>query len=117
MPTPNSIDLVEFPAAGPEAVESARAFYSGVFGWSFTSYGPEYVDTRDSGTALGVNGTGEKQQAAPLPVLYVTDLVATREAVVAAGGAVVHDIYDFPGGRRFHFTDPSGNELAAWSEG
>ncbi|MFG6401208.1 VOC family protein [Microbacterium sp. P04] len=117
MTEPNSLDLIELPAGDAAAVELARAFYSAVFGWSFTSYGPGYVDTADAGTALAVNGTGgDRQQRAPLPVLYVADLDAAKDAVLAAGGTLVHDTYDFPGGRRFHFLDPAGNELAAWSE-
>lgn len=116
MPVPNSVDLIELPAKGAAAVETSRAFYSAVFGWTFTSYGPEYIDTREGQTALGVNGSDDRQQAAPLPVVYVTDLVATRASIVKAGGRVLHDIYSFPGGRRFHFVDPNGNELAAWSD-
>jgi uncharacterized protein len=116
MPTPNSIDLIELPATDAATLETTRDFYAGVFGWSFTSYGPEYVDTSDSSVAFGINSIDEKRQAAPLPVLYVSDLVAVRDAIAASGGRILHDIYDFPGGRRFHFVDPAGNELAAWSE-
>jgi uncharacterized protein len=117
MPENNRIDLVEFPASGPEAVAAARGFYSAVFGWSFTEYGDEYVDTADSGVTAGFNGSGgDTQQGAPLAVLYVDDLEAARERVTAAGGSLRHDIYAFPGGRRFHFVDPAGNELAVWSQ-
>ncbi|GAA1923748.1 VOC family protein [Microbacterium aoyamense] len=118
MPTSNHIDLVELRADGADAVRAARDFYTAAFGWEFTSYGPEYVDTSGSGTVLAVNGTtGDATlQAAPLAVLYVADLEAARDAVVASGGSIRHDIYGFPGGRRFHFVDPAGNELAAWSE-
>ena len=116
MTKPNSVDLIELPAGDAAAVEAARAFYSSVFGWTFTSYGPTYVDTADGGTTFGINGIAEGRQAAPLAVLYVAGLEGTRDAVVAAGGRVLADIYAFPGGRRFHFVDPAGNELAAWSE-
>jgi len=117
MPEHNRIDLVELPASDASAVGAVRAFYESAFGWTFTAYGDAYVDTSDSGVTLGVNGfPDERQQRAPLTVLYVSDLEAARQRVLDAGGRIVHDIYGFPGGRRFHFTDPAGNELAAWSE-
>lgn len=117
MSTPQHLDLVELPAADAETTRAAQTFYSAVFGWSFVAYGDAYVDTADSGTTLGINGyADERLQRAPLPVLYVADLEAARDAVLEAGGRVQHDIYSFPGGRRFHFVDPAGNELAAWSE-
>ncbi|MGN8553011.1 UNVERIFIED_CONTAM: VOC family protein [Microbacterium sp. SLM126] len=117
MPTHNHIDLIEFPAADGETLAAARAFYEGAFGWRFTDYG-EYYDTPDSGVVAGINGVAgdEHHQKMPLTVIYVTDLEAARAAVEASGGAIVHEIYGFPGGRRFHFTDPAGNELAVWSE-
>lgn len=117
MATHNQIDLIEFPARDGEALTASREFYESVFGWRFTDYGA-YLDTGDSGVTAGFNGiTGDPHaQQMPLAVLYVSDLEAARTAVHAAGGAILHDIYAFPGGRRFHFTDPAGNELAAWSE-
>lgn len=117
MPEHNRIDLIELPAADPAAVRAARSFYESAFGWRFVDYGDAYVDTAGSGLTLGVNGfADETQPRMPLTVLYVEDLEAARAAVTAAGGAIRHDIYAFPGGRRFHFVDPAGNELAAWSE-
>ena len=84
--------------------------------WGFTDYGA-YLDTSDSGTVAGFNAVADdQQQAMPLVVIYVDDLEAARERVSDAGGVILHDIYAFPGGRRFHFTDPAGNELAVWSE-
>ena len=117
MPTHNQIDLVEFPASSPQQVAATTAFFTEVFGWSYTHYGDEYSDSRDSGVTNGVNGSapGEKSRV-PLAVVYVTDLEAARSAVTGAGGTVVADIYAFPGGRRFHFMEPSGNELAVWSD-
>jgi predicted enzyme related to lactoylglutathione lyase len=113
----NRIDLIELRAPDAQAVRAARAFYESAFGWSFASYGDEYIDTRDSGLTLGVNGTADAtQQRAPLTVLYASDLEDAREKVTDAGGTILHDIYGFPGGRRFHFVDPAGNELAVWSE-
>ncbi|MDQ1680175.1 MAG: uncharacterized protein QOI42_1034 [Frankiaceae bacterium] len=117
MPTDRHIDVVEFPAATPELLQRSTRFFGAVFGWTFTSYGDGYADTTDAGVTAGVNATdpGERSRA-PLAVLYVDDLEATRAAVTAAGGTVTQDIYGFPGGRRFHFTEPAGNELAAWSD-
>lgn len=117
MSTHNQIDLIEFPVADGETLKAARTFYESVFGWSFTDYG-EYFDTSDSGVVLGINGVSadEHRQKMPLAVLYATDLDAARAKVEASGGTIVHEIYGFPGGRRFHFTDPAGNELAVWSE-
>jgi uncharacterized protein len=113
----NHVDLVELPAADPATLTAARTFYASAFGWSFTEYGDQYVDTSDSGVALGLNAVADAQRPrAPLTVLYVTDLEVTRQAVLDAGGTIAQDIYPFPGGRRFHFIDPAGNELAAWSE-
>ena len=75
-----------------------------------------YSDSRDSGVTNGVNASGPGQASRmPLAVIFVEDLEVARSAVTAAGGTP-HDIYSFPGGRRFHFTEPSGNELAAWSD-
>jgi predicted enzyme related to lactoylglutathione lyase len=116
MPEHNRIDLIEFPAADAAELRTTQAFYESAFGWAFTDYGA-YVDTVDSGLTAGINGIGdEHQQRMPLAVVYVDDLEAARDRVQGSGGAIVHDIYTFPGGRRFHFADPSGNELAVWSE-
>jgi len=116
MPQNNRIDLVELPAADAAALSAARTFYESAFGWTFTSYGDAYADTSDSGVTLGLNGSADAtQQRAALTVLFVDDLEATKDSVIAAGGTVRHDIYPFPGGRRFHFVDPAGNEIAAWS--
>lgn len=84
------------------------------FGWSFTDYGPSY-----SAFEEGLDGGFDAQTAAetkPLPVLYSDDLERSVEAVEEAGGRIVRPIFTFPGGRRFHFTDPAGNELAVWTE-
>jgi predicted enzyme related to lactoylglutathione lyase len=116
MPTHNQVDLVEFPAADAATLKAAHGFYQEAFGWRFTDYG-EYLDTSDSGVVAGINAIADdKQQRMPMVVVYVTDLEQARERVTAAGGRLIHDIYAFPGGRRFHFSDPAGNELAVWSE-
>ncbi|SFS13356.1 hypothetical protein SAMN04487846_2664 [Microbacterium sp. cf046] len=115
MPTHNQIDLVEFPVADDRGLRGARAFYESAFDWTFTDYG-EYLDTSDSGTVAGFNAVADDhRQTMPMVVIYVDDLEAARSRVTDAGGTVLHDIYAFPGGRRFHFADPAGNELAVWS--
>lgn len=116
MPTHNQIDLVEFPAADAAALSAARRFYEAAFGWGFTDYG-EYLDTSDSGVVAGINAVADaQQQKMPMVVVYVTDLEAARATVEASGGTIIHEIYAFPGGRRFHLADPAGNELAVWSD-
>lgn len=92
-----------------------KTFYSACFNWVFTDYGPEYVafegDYVDGGFAFG-----EPVKGTILVVLYSADLEATKAKVISAGGVIVKDIFSFPGGRRFQFTDPDGYELAVWSE-
>ncbi len=112
---PNTIDYIEFSAATPELMSSARDFHSTVFGWKYQMWGDAYCDTRDSGVGSGIDGDSE-QQAAPLPVIYTDDLAAAEDRVIKAGGTVTRPVFSFPGGRRFHFRDPAGNELAVWSE-
>ena len=106
------IDYVELPSL--TAHELTRAFYSRAFGWVFTDYGPDYSATTESVVDVGLNGTPEDSISAPLPVVRVGDLEAALDAVLKAGGVIARQIYAFPGGRRFHFIDPSGSELAVW---
>jgi predicted enzyme related to lactoylglutathione lyase len=106
------IDYVELPTA--TAHELTRAFYSKAFGWSFTDFGPEYSAMATGDVDVGLNGQPEEALAAPLPVVRVDDLEAASEAVTKAGGTIAKPIFSFPGGRRFHFIDPSGSELAVW---
>ncbi len=101
---------VELPAAG---TETSKAFYAKAFGFTFTDFGPDYAATMTGDTDIGINATGEHQTKYPLAVVEVDDLVAARDAVIAAGGTVSIDIFEFPGGKRFHFIDPAGHELAA----
>lgn len=116
MKTNNKIDLIEFPAKSPEELKLITKFFSEVFGWQYKEWGPEYSDTQDSGVVCGVNSSDNNKQSMPLTVIYVENLEETKENVIKAGGKIIADIYSFPGGRRFHFTDPAGHELAAWSE-
>lgn len=110
------IDYVEFPAAN---IDKTQRFFEHTFGWVFTSYGPDYVAFDHAGLTGGFYASelkSESHRGGALVVLYSDNLEATLEQVVAHGGIVVKDIFSFPGGRRFHFTEPSGNELAVWSE-
>ena len=108
------IDYVELPSA--TAHELTRAFYAKAFGWVFADYGPTYAATTNGVTDVGLQGDPEGALAAPLPVIKVDDLEAAFDAVTKAGGIIAKSIFSFPGGRRFHFIDPSGSELAVWSE-
>jgi len=108
------IDYVELPSA--TAHELTRAFYSKAFGWEFADYGPTYAATTNGTTDVGLQGDPEGALAAPLPVVKVGDLEAAFDSVSKAGGVIAKAIFSFPGGRRFHFIDPSGSELAVWSE-
>jgi predicted enzyme related to lactoylglutathione lyase len=109
------IDYVELPSA--TAHELTRAFYSRAFGWQFTDFGPDYAATTGGDVDLGLQGDPGGALAAPLPVIRVDDLEAALEAVSKAGGVIAKPIFSFPGGRRFHFIDPSGSELAVWQAG
>ena len=106
------IDYVEFP--GGDLVATKR-FYAQAFGWSFTDNGPSY-SAFDEGLDGGFNADAADQARMPLVILYADDLETAEAKVRAAGGEIVRPAYDFPGGRRFHFRDPSGNELAVWTE-
>ena len=108
------LDYIELPAVGA-TLDRAKAFYSQAFGWAFTDYGPTYAAFNE-GLDGGFQADASESPAAPLPILYSEDLEASLEAVTAAGGTIVKPIFAFPGGRRFHFRDPAGNELAVWSE-
>lgn len=107
------IDYVELPSA--TAHELTRAFYAKAFGWSFADYGPTYSATGNGTTDVGLQGDPEEALSTVLPVIRVADLDAAFDAVVAANGMIARPIFAFPGGRRFHFIDPGGNELAVWS--
>jgi len=108
------IDYVELPSA--TAHELTRAFYTRAFGWAFTDYGPDYAATTTGDVDVGLNGQPGEALSAPLPVVRVDDLEAAFDSVSKAGGTIAKPIFAFPGGRRFHFIDPSGSELAVWSE-
>lgn len=107
------IDYIELPSL--TAHELTRGFYSKAFGWKFTDYGPDYSATTTGDVDVGLDGQPEEALSAPLPVIHVDDLDAAFDSVTKAGGIIAKPIFDFPGGRRFHFIDPSGSELAVWS--
>ena len=113
MPAPR-IDYVELPSV--TAHELTRAFYAKAFGWSFADHGPDYAATEGGIVDVGLNGQPDDALSAPLPVVRVDDLEVAFEAVVAAGGLIARAIFAFPGGRRFHFIDPSGSELGVWQK-
>lgn len=104
------LNYVELPAGD---VAATRRFYEGAFGWTLAEFGPTYAATTTGDTDIGLQGDPAEAPAAPLPVIEVADLEVALAAVRAAGGAIAVPIFSFPGGRRFHFHDPSGNLLAA----
>lgn len=114
----HSIDYVELTVTD---LDAAKAFYASAFGWEFTDYGPGYSGIRSrrgDGEIGGLALASEPRPAGgPFVILYSDDLDATADAIRAAGGAVVQGPYGFPGGRRLHFIDPTGNELGVWSAG
>ncbi|HUN89485.1 MAG TPA: VOC family protein [Terriglobales bacterium] len=107
------MDYIEFPATD---IAATKRFYNSVFGWNFTDYGPEYAGFHDRRLAGGFTMSAEPARGGPLVVLYAKALEDTQKNVIAAGGKIVLETFEFPGGRRFHFADPNGNELAVWSE-
>ena len=108
------LNYVELPV--PD-VAPAKAFYERAFGWSLTAFAPTYAATLTGDTDIGLQGDASEATRAPLPVIEVHDLEATLEAVMLAGGTISRPIFTFPGGRRFQFLDPSGNEVAAVKSG
>ncbi|WP_445384073.1 VOC family protein [Robiginitalea sp. IMCC44478] len=109
----NHIDYIEFKASDLEKIKS---FYSSVFEWKFTDYGPTYTSFEGSGVAGGFEISENPTVNGALIVLYHENLKAVMEKIEAAGGSITRDIFAFPGGERFHFQDPGGNELAVWSD-
>ncbi len=93
-------------------VRSTKLFYEKAFGWTLADFGPSYAATTSGDTDIGIQADSAEAVGAPLPVIDVGDLEAALEAVLAAGGTLAKPIFAFPGGRRFHFLDPGGNELA-----
>jgi len=107
------IDYVEF---NVRDIARAKAFYGAAFGWGFKDYGPGYCEFNDGRLTGGFTTGGAVRTGGPLVILYADDLGAAEQRVVAAGGRIAKPAFDFPGGRRFHFEDPDGYELAVWSK-
>ena len=108
-----SIDYIEFNVAD---IGRSKAFYGEAFGWTFTDYGPEYCEFTDGHMKGGFDANGAVRPGGPLVVLYGSDLTDVMARIEAAGGKIVRPIFEFPGGHRFHFSDPDGYELAVWTE-
>ncbi|WP_404401794.1 VOC family protein [Pelagibacterium halotolerans] len=111
MPAKLDINYVEFSSSD---IGASQAFFKAAFGWSFTDYGPSYQAIDNAGLDGGI-AQADGDAVSPLVILYADDLDAAEAAVTAAGGEITKPQFDFPGGRRFHFREPGGNQLAVWS--
>ncbi|MGN0101203.1 VOC family protein [Dietzia sp. CH92] len=109
--TPLEITLVEFPST---SMTATAEFLEAVCGWTPTVYGSSYACMLGGGIDVGVQGDADEQSPTPLMVIRVGDLEVARRRVEEAGGEVTFGPFDFPGGRRFHFREPGGNEMAMW---
>ncbi len=108
-----SINYIEFNVAD---IARSKRFYGEAFGWTFTDYGPAYCEFNDGEMKGGFDQTEPvRNSGGPLVVLYGDDLEALQKTITAAGGIILKPIFEFPGGRRFHFSDPDGYELAVWT--
>ena len=110
----HGIDYIEISVTD---MAESKSFYEAAFSWKFNDYGPAYAGIqKQGGEAGGLSLEAEVSSGGPLVILYSDDLDTTLGKVREAGGRIAKDPFDFPGGRRFHFEDPSGNELAVWSK-
>ncbi len=110
------INYLEFPA---KDLEATKAFFQSVFGWSFVDYGPEYTAFSNAGLDGGfykADFHSDASQGSALVVFYSEMLEQTQSKVEQGGGTISTHVFSFPGGRRFHFNDPNGNEFAVWSD-
>tara|TARA_Y100000294_G_C8242412_1_gene211359 strand:+ start:49 stop:408 length:360 start_codon:yes stop_codon:yes gene_type:complete len=110
------INYVEFPA---KDIQGSKNFFAQIFGWSFKDFGPDYTAFSDQGIDGGFfksDLNSSTKNGAGLIVFYSQDIEATQAKIEQAGGIIIKPIFLFPGGRRFHFTEPSGNEFAVWSD-
>ncbi|MDP2768633.1 MAG: VOC family protein [Giesbergeria sp.] len=116
MPMHEKINYVEYPSRN---LEATKAFFQTAFGWSFVDYGPEYAAFSDQGLDGGFfqsEMAASTDNGSALIVFYSAQLEETQAKITAAGGQIVKPIFAFPGGRRFHFTEPGGNEFAVWAD-
>ncbi len=109
----NQINYIEFKA---KDLDKIKAFYNSCFNWTFTDYGPDYTAFSDSRIEGGFERTEDDIVNGVLVILYHEDLKSIKNKIINSKGIISKDIFSFPGGRRFHFLDPSGNELAVWSD-
>jgi predicted enzyme related to lactoylglutathione lyase len=107
------IDYIEFPV---NDIKKTKDFYAKIFGWKFEDYGEDYTSFHDGRLAGGFYQSPEVKTGGPLVVIYATDIHEMFTKVSAAGSKIVKPIFEFPGGRRFHFLDPGGHELAIWTD-
>ena len=118
-PAEHTHHAIDYIVITVQDVAAAKRFYSAAFGWSFNDYGPGYAgirgEKREQG-GLAQDAAKKPSEGGPLIILFSSDLEATAAAVKEAGGSIAKEPFAFPGGRRFHFTDPSGNQLAVWAE-
>ncbi len=113
MPIHHAIDYIEFTVTD---LPAAKRFYADAFGWSFIDYGPDYAGIQGADREVGgLHRADTVSTGGPLVILYSQDLEQSLAAVRSAGGRILLEPFAFPGGRRFHFADPSGNQLAVWS--
>lgn len=108
------LNYLEFPVRD---LAATKAFYERAFDWTLTDFGPSYAATTSGDTDIGLQGDLDEATASPLPVIEVDDLGAALARVEGAGGTITRATFAFPGGRRFHFRDPAGHELAAMQPG
>jgi len=116
MNTHHHINYIEMPARD---ISATKKFFGDVFGWEFADYGPDYISFSNEGVDGGFfksDLTASTSTGSVLVVLYSAELENSQSKVEASGGTIIKPIFSFPGGRRFHFTDPNGNEYAVWSE-
>ena len=106
------IDNIELNVAD---ITRSKEFYGKAFGWSFTDYGPTYCEFTDGRLTGGLTTAGPVRPGGPLVILYADDLIETQTRLERLGARIVKPVFSFPGGRRFHFQDPDGYELAVWS--
>ncbi|NOY83856.1 MAG: VOC family protein [Nitrospirae bacterium] len=116
MPDHEKINYLEFPARD---IEKTKTFFTAVFKWSFVDYGPEYSAFSNAGIDGGFFKSGQSistETGSALVIFYSKNLEETQVKIKTAGGSIIKEIFSFPGGRRFHFSDPNGNEYAVWSD-
>ena len=109
----NRIDYIEISVLD---ISEAKSFYRKVFGWEFQDWGPDYASFNDGRLDGGLSRVESMKSGGPLVIFYSTELEKIKDRIVESGGEITQEIFEFPGGRRFHFSDPSGNELAVWAD-